>query len=334
VGTAEGPIHVLYAIAATGELKVLEEVDAGASPSFLAFDPTVTRVFSVDEGSAQVSSFEVERGRGRLLRLSTASSGGESPAHLSVDRSGRFLLVANYNGGNVRVLPIDAAGKLGEPTETRATGKWAHMIVTDPTNRYAFVPNKGDDRISQFVFDSRKGTLIPNTVFAVSTARGAGPRHLAFHPLGRVAYVINELDDTLGTYELDGGTGRLTPKRVLSTLPPGTDGANNTCAEVVVAPSGRFVYGSNRGHDSIAIFAVDPIDLHLTFLGTTPSGGKVPRSFDLSENGEVMLVANESGEIARFAVDVASGALTLVDTLPLRGRPQFVDMVTVPGTRL
>jgi len=200
------------------------------------------------------------------------------------------------------------------------------MILTDRANAFAFVINKGSDTVSQYAFDATKGTLTPNAVPALKTAAGAGPRHLAFHPSNKYAYLINELGDTLSAYAYDSALGQLSLIETKSTLPAGIDGSANTCAEVVVAPSGKFVYGSNRGHDSIVRFSIDEATGKLNFIDTTPSGGMVPRSFTLSRDGTLMLVANESGNVTSFSVDTKTGALTKLISLDVPQKPQFVGI--------
>jgi 6-phosphogluconolactonase len=332
VGTAEGPISWFTLEPATGRLTFLKSIDAGLSPTFLAVNPGATHLYAVNEGSAQLAAFAIEPSSGALTFLNRVSTGGDSPAHVSVDPSGRYVMVANYTGGSVRLFPIAADGRLAEPSDSRSTGKWAHMIVSDPLGHFVFVPNKGSDTISQFRLDAVAGRLVPNEVATVATAAGAGPRHLAFHPNGKWVFSINELDDTLSAFAFDNKTGQLDALQTLSTLPPGTDGASNSCAEVVVAPSGNFVYGSNRGHDSIVTFSVEPTSGRLTFLGTTASGGKIPRSFTLSTDGKLMLVANESGNITTFLVDTNSGALLQQQSVEVAHKPQFVGLVTLADT--
>jgi 6-phosphogluconolactonase len=166
----------------------------------------------------------------------------------------------------------------------------------------------------------------------VATKAKAGPRHMAFHPNGKFAYVIDELDSTMSAYSYDATLGQLTSLATLSTLPAGTSNVGNTCAEVVVAPSGNFVYGSNRGNDSIVTFSVDSATGKLTYIGVTPSGGNVPRSFTLSADGNLLLVANESGNVTSFSVDMASGALSKLSSIDVPQKPQFVGIVTLPGS--
>jgi 6-phosphogluconolactonase len=321
-----GQISIFKLDAAQGGLTLVKAVDAGSTPSFLAFDPAHTHLYAVNEGSAKVASFAIDQKTGDLTFLNRVDSGGDAPAFVSVDRSGKYVLVANYTGGTTRVFSIAADGGLGAVSDDKAPGKNSHMILTDAANQFAFVTNLGSGTIAQYAFNATTGKLTANDVPSVLTAAGAGPRHLAFHPNGKFAYVIDELDDTLSAYSYSAALGQLTFLQTLSTLPTGADGTKNSCAEVVVAPSGNFVYGSNRGHDSIATFAVDGSG-QLTFLGTTPSGGNVPRSFTLSADGKLMLVANESGNVTSFSVDTATGKLTKLTSVNLTPQPQFVGIV-------
>ncbi|HEX3852915.1 MAG TPA: beta-propeller fold lactonase family protein, partial [Polyangiaceae bacterium] len=253
---------------------------------------------------------------------------------VTVDHSGKYVLVANYGGGTTRAFPIGKDGSLGEPTDNEAPGVNSHMIITDPANKFAFVLNLGSDSITQYAFDAANGTLSPNSVPAVMTAKKAGPRHLAFHPNGKFAYVIDELDRTVSTYSYNAALGQLGFVASLSTLPNGASGKGVTGGEIVVAPSGNFVYGSNRSASSntssIARFSVDAASGRLTLIDTTLSGGDVPRSFTLSADGKLMLVANESGNVVSFAVDVASGALKKLRSIDVPQKPQFVAIVRLP----
>ena len=330
VGSTNGQISIFTLDTALGKLTLVKSVAAGNYPSFVAFDPTFAHLYAVNEPDGKLASFGVDPQTGDLTFLNRVDSGGAAPAFVSVDHSGKYLLVANYNGGTTRVLPIRADGSLGAPSDDKSPGTNSHMILTDPGNLFAFVLNKGSDTITQYAFDATSGTLTPNSVPSVMTATGSGPRHLAFHPNGKYAYVIAETDDTLSAYGYDAKLGRLTFLESKSTLPAGENGDSNTCAEVVVAPSGKFVYGSNRGHDSIVRFSIDSDTGRLTFLDTTPSGGNVPRSFTLSADGELMLVANESGNVTSFAVNTKSGALTKLLSLDVPQKPQFVGIASLP----
>ena len=331
VGSTNGQISIFSLEVEAGKLTLVKSVAAGNYPSFLAFDPTFEHLYAVNEPDGKLASFAVDPKTADLTFLNRVDSGGAGPAFVSVDRSGKYVLVANYNAGTTRVSTIKSDGSLGAPSDDESPGKNSHMILTDPSNEFAFVINKGSDTISQYAFDATDGTLTPNDVPVVMTPAGSGPRHLAFHPNGRYAYVIAETDDTLSAYAYDPELGRLSFLESKSTLPAGEKGDANTCAEVVVAPSGKFVYGSNRGHDSIARFSIDPDSGKLTFIDTTPSGGSVPRSFTLSADGELMLVANESGNVTSFSVNTASGALTKLLSLDVPQKPQFVGIANLPS---
>jgi 6-phosphogluconolactonase len=332
VGGTGTDISIYKLDPATGKLTFVKSVAAGTTPSFLAFDPSLTHLFAVNEGSSKVASFKVDPKTGDLTFVSRVDSGGDGPAFVSVDHSGKYVLVANYNSGTTRILPIAADGSLGASTDDKSPGRNSHMILTDPANKFAFVMNLGSNTVSQYVFDVSTGKLTANSVPQVMTAAGAGPRHLAFHPNGKYAYLIAETNDTMSAFSYDATLGRLTSIQTpLSTLPAGTSGANNTCAEVVVAPSGKFVYGSNRGDDSIVTFSIDDTTGKLTFVGTTPCGGTVPRSITLSADGKLLLVANESGDVVSFSVDVATGALAKLLTVKQTNKAQFVGIVTLPG---
>ena len=331
VGSTNNQISIYKLDAASGQLSAVKSVAAGNTPSFLAFDPSYTHLYAVNEGDAKVAAFSIDGKTGDLTFLNRVDSGGDGPAHVAVDRSGKYVMVANYSGGSVRLFPIAGNGSLGAPSDTKATGKNAHMIATDPANKFAFVANLGSNTVSQYVFDATTGKLTANAVPSIATAAGAGPRHFGFHPNGKLAYLINETNDTLAAYSYDGALGQLKFIEALSTLPNGTNGANNSCAEIAFAPSGKYVYGSNRGHDSIVTFSIDTTTGKLGFIGTTPSGGQVPRHFSLSPDGKTMIVANESGNLSTFAVDGVSGALSKQKSLDVTPKPQFVGIALLAG---
>lgn len=309
------------------------------SPSFLAFSPSGQQLFAVNEGdnvdglgAGAVSSFSINQSTGALTFINRVSSQGAGPAHVSVDYSGRFVFVANYNGGNIAVLAVAPNGTLGAAVDTKAHGgsAQAHQVVIDASNQYLFVPNKGLSNISQYRFNSTSGALTANTPAAVALTGGAGTRHLAFHPTAPYAYAINELDDTMTALAYDAQQGTLTSLQTLSTLPMGTNGGNNTTAEVVVAPSGNFVYGSNRGHDSIVIYSVNAQTGMLTLVGHQATGGGTPRSFTLDRSGSHMLVANQNGnEVVSFGVDTGTGLLTERTSVSVQA-PSFVGVLYLP----
>jgi 6-phosphogluconolactonase len=251
---------------------------------------------------------------------------------VTVDQTGKFVLVANYNGGNIAVLPLAADGALSNAVDgaDHGAGAQSHQVVLDPSNRFLLVPNKGRSDVSQYRFDPASGEITPNEPAALALAQGAGSRHVAFHPSGAFAYVINELDDTVTALAFDAQRGTLSQLQTLSTLPDGVDGTSNSGAEIQVSGSGRFVYGSNRGHDSIVIYAVDAATGRLSVLGHQPTGGSTPRSFQLEPSGRLLLVANQgSDEVVTFRVDAQTGLLTelLPTTVP---SPAFVGVIYLP----
>jgi len=310
-----------------GEARPCGAVAGLPNPSFLAVHPTGCYLYvanEVDDFGGQragaVSAFAIDAQTGALCPLNQRSSVGDGPCHLIVDASGEFVLVANYGGGSVAVLPILDDGSLDEASDfiqhrgsgtnpQRQAGPHAHSVVLDPANRFAFVADLGLDRLMIYRFDAERGRLLPNEPAFVSLRPGAGPRHFTFHPDGRHAYVINELDNTVTAFDYDPERGALREVQTLSTLPAGYAEVNY-CADIHIAPSGRFLYGSNRGHDSIALFSVDGAG-RLTLLGHEPTGGHWPRNFALDPAGRFMWVANqESDSITRFAADANTGRLT------------------------
>jgi 6-phosphogluconolactonase len=296
------------------------------SPSFLAIHPTGQVLYAVGEsGGGSVSAFALDRKTGTLKFLNRQSSGGGGPCHLVVDNSGKNVLAANYGGGSAVVLPIAANGSLLESSsfvqhkgssvnKSRQEAPHAHSINLDQANRFAFVADLGLDKVLIYRFDAAKGTITPNDPPAVDVAPGAGPRHFAFHPNGKNAYVINELDLTVTVFVYDPARGVLKPRQTITTLPAGVkDRKGMSTAEVVVHPSGKFLYGSNRGHDSIAIFRIDEATGELKAAGHQGDKIKTPRNFAIDPIGRYLLAANQNGHsICVFAIDPQSGALTMV----------------------
>jgi len=284
---------------------------------------------AVNEPDAKIAAFSVNPATGDLTLLNRLASGGDGPAFVGLDRTNKFVMVANYDGGTASVFSIGADGSLGSTPKTVSPGKATHMILTDPANKFAFVMNLESNTVAQYSFDATTGALTPNSVPTIKTPAGSGPRHMAFHPNGKFAYLLHETDDSLSAYSYDAALGQLstTPLQTLSTLGQGANAGKNSCAEVVFAPSGNFVYASNRGDDSIATFSVDGASGMMKFIGTTPSGGQTPRSFTVSGDGKLMLVANESGNVTAFAVDVATGALSKGKSIDVPKAPQFVGIV-------
>lgn len=346
-GESKG-IYRLRLDLATGTLSLAGEPTAATNPSFLALHPTGRFLYAVneigesreDKGGA-VSAFTVDPRTGSLTFVNEQPSGGASPCHVSLDKPGRHLLVANYWGGSVAVLPLGPDGRLGPATALvqhaargGATpsrgGPHAHSIDLDAANRFAVVADLGLDELLVYRFDPAQGTLAPNQPPAARLAPGAGPRHFAFHPDGTHGYVINELNSTITALAYDAGAGVLTELQTLSTLPVGF-AARNSTAELVVRPDGRFLYGSNRGHDSIAIFAVDAGTGRLTPLGHESTRGRTPRNFAIDPTGAYLLAANQdSDSIAVFRIDAEQGRLAPLGSPFHVPRPVCLLMVVAP----
>jgi len=326
VGGGDDRIRVYAMDPQTGALAFASDTDGGTAPSFLAPSPDRRRLYAANEGSDEISAFSVDAATGALSFLNRVPSNGSGPAHVAVDATGTRVLAANYGGGSVTMIAVGADGSLGGALATLATGANAHQVVVDPGNAAAFVPNLGSDTVSQLDLDVAAGTLVAGPSLAL--ADGAGPRHLALHPSAPFAYLIDETDDTMVALRVDGG--RLSVLQTISTLADGVDGADNYCAEVAVRPDGRFVYGSNRGQDTIAVFAVDPVTGLLARVGETSTGGSWPRHFSIDPTGSWLVVGNQrSDTIVSFRIDPASGTLTEGPSVSSPG-PAFVGIVDLP----
>jgi 6-phosphogluconolactonase len=329
VGGYGSQIHVFHLDVADGSLTPVSAVDAGTNPSFLAVSPAHDTLFAVNEdsgGKGAVASFHIDAKSGALTFVNRVSSKGDGPAHVSTDRTGKFAFVANYGGGTIAVLPIGPGGALGEAVDVHDHGGNAnpHQLITGPSNKFAFVPNKGLDTVTQYAFDPASGKLTGASKLDV--AGGAGPRHLDFSPGAPFAYLMDELDSTMTALAYDAASGKLTKLQSLSSLPASFQGQNSG-AEVQVAPSGKFVYGSNRGHDSIAIFSAGS-DGKLTLVGHQKTMGQTPRHFQIDASGELLLVANQgSGDVVSFRVDKATGALTPTGKTTQVASPSYVGVV-------
>jgi 6-phosphogluconolactonase len=312
---------------ATGELSAAQVAAEVAQPSFLALHPNGKWLYSVNETSdaagrksGAVSAFAIDRGTGKLTFLNEQSSAGAGPCHLVVDREGKNVLVANYGGGSVASLPIGADGKLEKASSSiqhvgssvnkqRQEGPHAHSINLDLAGKFAFAADLGLDKVLVYRFDSKAGKLEANDPPAAAVAPGAGPRHFAFHPKGGSAYVINEIGNTVTAFKYDAARGTLAEIQTIGTLPDDFKGTSHT-AEVVAHPSGKFLYGSNRGHDSIAIFSIDAATGKLTKGGWQSTGGKTPRNFAIDPTGAYLLAENQGSDtIVVFRIDQQTGAL-------------------------
>ena len=316
------------------------------NPSFLALHPSGRFLYAVSEldelagaKTGAVLAFAIDPKTGDLELLNQQPSEGGAPCHLVVDRGGRNVLVANYGGGTVAVLPIQADGRLkpassvrtheGQgPQSSRQQRPHAHGIYLDAAERFAFAPDLGADRVFVYRFDAEKGTLTPHG--AATVEPGSGPRHLAFHPGGGHAYVINELDNTISAFSYAAAKGELSPIETVKTLPEGFTGTSYT-AELEVSPDGRFLYGSNRGHDSLVVFRIDAAGGRLALAGHVPAGGAWPRHFTLAAGGRLLLAAHQrSGTVAVFRVDPANGMPSLIGAGLAVDRPACLLPVKTP----
>lgn len=324
VGTYTGPaskgIYLYQFDAGRGTLVPLGVAGETTNPSFLTIDAPRRFLYAVNEvRDGTVTAFSIDRNTGRLTLLNQQPTGGADPCHLAIDRSGRHLLAANYSGGSVAVFPILADGRIGERScfiqhqgssvHPRQAGPHAHGVYLDAANRFAFAPDLGQDKLMVYRLAADAGTLAPNDPAHFAARPGAGPRHLAFAPRGDAAYLINELDSTIDVLTYDAARGTFATMQTVSTLPPDFRGQTTT-AEIEVHPSGRFLYASNRGHDSIAFFTIDAAG-RLNLLQHAPSGGKEPRHFAIDPSGQWLLAANQrSDNLVMFRIDQTTGRLT------------------------
>lgn len=351
-------IHLFRVDRKTGEMSPMGLYEMGTSPSALAFNHERTRLYSANETerigdneAGSVSAFAIDPSTGALRLLNTVSSEGKGPAHLSVHPSGKYVLVANYFGGSIAVLPILQDGQLGKATDvqqdngpigpTVATNAppgsfafsghdrtHAHMVESDPSGRFVLHVDLGLDKIFLWKFDSENGTLSPNTPPSVSLPPGDGPRHFHFHPNGRWLYSLQEEGSTIVLFDYDSEAGTLTERQTLSSLPPGYAGSN-FCSGIVVSEDGRFVYVGNRLHDSIGIFRVAKTG-ELTFLADEWTRGDYPRSFNFTPSGDFFYACNQRADhLATFRVDQKTGMLVFTGHYVPVGNPSqvvFLDL--------
>lgn len=350
-------IYLFQMNPSTGALSQRELFSDGSNPAWLAFNPSRTHLYSANEtatfqgtSSGSVSAFSIDRTSGHLTLLNTVSSEGAGPAHLSVHPSGKHVLVANYAGGTVAVLPIESKGELGPATDVKQdrgtvgpthassapSGSFAisghdrphaHMIQADPTGQFVLVSDLGLDQIFIWKFDVRKGSLSAHDPAYVRLPPGDGPRHFAFHPNGRWLYSLQEEASTLVLFGYDATSGRLTAKQTTSTLPKLFAGTNFT-SEVMVSPDGKFVYAANRLHDSIAFFSIGA-EGSLTFAGEEWTRGDYPRSFNIDPTGNFLYSCNQrSDAITTFHINRKSGSLTFTGEYTPVGTPAIIIFLT------
>ena len=320
-------IHVYRLDSVTGALSPVTTVTGLVNPSFLVLDSRHRFLYAVNEvaefdaqpGGA-VSAFAIDRHSGTLTALNHELVRGADPCYLSLDQTGKWLLVTNYTGGSVTLLPIQADGALGPVAQVmqhqgnsvhpdRQAGPHAHSVVVDGASRFVLVADLGLDKIMLYQLDIDRGALVPHDPPWITARPGAGPRHLAFHPNGRYLYASNELDSTVTAFVYDATRGTFEEIYALSTLPQDFAG-DNTCANVQVSPSGKFLYVSNRGHDSLAIFAIDEQTGALAAVAHVSTLGRTPRHFLIEPTGTFLLAANQnSNTVVVFRIDPATGQL-------------------------
>ncbi|NKB58491.1 MAG: beta-propeller fold lactonase family protein [Alphaproteobacteria bacterium] len=317
--------------AETGRLKPGEDIALSGRPAYTAVDPTRRFMYVARKGSLKISSFAIDPATGDLSEIGTIPIGAD-PAYLSTDKTGRFLFSASYFDGITAVHRIgDDGAVLEDPIEWRATGMRAHCIESDPSNRFVFVPHihreDAPNTTFQFRFDETTGTLTPNMPDRCDPPGPDGPRHFCFHPDKPIVYVSNEQGCSVGAYALDPEAGTLSHIRTVSTLPDGWSGENK-CSQIRMTPCGRFLYAPNRGHDSIAEFAVNP-DGALRWLGYIPAE-KIPRVFQIDPAGRFLLSAgHESGRLGVFRIDGETGRLERRSTHPLGSLPMWITILPI-----
>jgi 6-phosphogluconolactonase (cycloisomerase 2 family) len=338
-------INVYRVDAVTGAWTHVQLVEGLLNPSFLAMDQGGRFLYCVHGDASEISAFGIDPGTGRLTFINQEATGGRNPVHLSVDPGNRFLVVANHVTSSLGVLPRREDGSLGKlvdlvllegqigPHRVEQPFAKPHQVEFDPSGHFIVVPDKGLDCVLAYRLDGVTGKLIPLDAPPAPAREGAGPRHVAFHPSGVIAYVVNELDSTVTAYQLDRRDGSLTPLQVVSALPD-TFVGHTRAAEIMVSKDGRFVYASNRGHDSIAVFAVDPASGRLTNAGWVASQGRTPRFFTLDPSGAWLFVANEDSDtIVTFRIDRQTGLPSLAGEAARTGSPVCIVFATTVSVR-
>lgn len=311
----------------SGKMEPLGLVAETSRPVFLALHPNRRFLYAAGrpipvarQNIGVVLSYAIDAPTGKLTPLNSLPSRGIDPAYVSVDRTGKNLLVANYGSGSIAIFPIKSDGSLAAASDfiqysgssvhpERQQGPHSHSINLSPDNRFVFVADLGQDKLFVYRFDPEKGKLTPNNPPFATLHPGAGPRHFVFHPSGRFLYVINEIQSTITTFAYHAATGALKELQTITTLPKDFTGTNTT-ADVQVHPNGKFLYGSNRGHDSITVFSINPRAGTLTPVEWVPTQGKTPRSFGIDPSGSWLIAANQASDsLVLFRLDPQTGKL-------------------------
>jgi 6-phosphogluconolactonase len=306
--------------AATGVLSAPTLAAQAEGPSFFVVAADGKHLYSCWENADKIAAYEIDPATGALKFLNSVASGGSGPCHISLDATGHYALVANYNSGSVAAFQIQPDFSLGAQTgadqhhgksvdPARQEGPHAHCVITDPSNKFALCTDLGTDQIFVYKFDAATGSLTPNTPAFGTVKPGSGPRHLRFSPDGKVLYCINEMGGSITAFNWDGASGTMTEFQTISTLPADFT-AFNKDAEMAIDPSGKFLYASARGHDSIAVFAIDPKTDGLSLVQDISSGGKTPRFIGFDPSGKWLLAGNQDNNaVAVFSLDAKTGKL-------------------------
>jgi 6-phosphogluconolactonase len=341
--TSSKGIYSFHFDTATGQLTAIGVAAETPDPSWVAVHPSGKYAYAANEAgkASTVTAFAVDAESGKMTQLNQMPALGEDPCYMSFDKTGKYLLVANYTSGTVAVFPILADGRLGEhtamvkdqgalgPNKERQEAPHAHWIQTSPDNRFALVADLGLDEVLVYKFDAISGTLTPNEPAFAKLKAGSGPRHVVFYPNGKFVFAVSELSSTATSFAYDPQKGTLKELGAASTLPPGFSGRNDV-AETAVQQNGKFLYVSNRGNDSIAIFSIDPGNRTLAPAGGISTGGKEPRHFAIDPSGKYLLAENQhSNNIVIFKIDAATGGLT--PTGQVIEVPSPVDLTFVPA---
>ena len=346
-GSTSKGIYAFRYDAATQEVTSLGLAAETTNPSWVALHPNGRFLYAVNEvqnyngpNSGGVSAFSVDRATGKLTFLNEVASRGADPCYITVDQSGKYILVANYTGGSIAAFPISADGKLGKASAfvqhtghglnpKRQEAPHAHSIDLSPDEHFAFVDDLGLDELLVYKFDKSKGSLKPNNPPFAKLDAGAGPRHFALHPSGKFAYVVSEMASTVTAFSVDLKAGVLHRSQSISTLPDDFKGENDD-AEIVVHPSGKFLYASNRGHDSITVFAIDAAKGTLTVVEHASTQGKTPRNFAIDPTGTLLFAENQqSNNIVIFRIDEKTGKLTPTGKVLEVGQPVCIKFLAV-----
>jgi 6-phosphogluconolactonase len=345
-GTSKG-IHAYRLDDNTGKLTSLGLAAEMRDPSFVAIHPNGRNLYAVGEGNepgkgGAVAAFTIDKASGKLTPINQQFSKGGGPCHIVIDKTGKSALVANYGGGSVISFPVKPDGSLGEEASfhqhqgssanpKRQAGPHTHSVNVSPDNRFAAVADLGLDQVLVYKLDPATAKLTPNDPPFTKVAPGGGPRHFAFHPSGKWAYVINEILLTVTAFNYEPKKGTLTEVQTISTLPAGVQAQPSfSTAEVQVHPSGRFLYGSNRGHDTIAVFTIDQKTGKLTHVDNTSTQGRTPRNFGIAPSGKWLIAANQStNNMAVYSIDQKTGKLTPTGQIEEVGAPVCVKFLAL-----